>query len=143
MAPNSQLRDRLIDLVNQIRDSRDHGHDDPDSLSEFERLVPKTDVDNLCNSDYSDETIVDLCLGEKDAEQFCTPDELLELVRKLVSPKRGDFENEAASTLAVLKFKHNCKHPAKSDLIYYPAKYFGGNQNPTAEQIVEKALSGE
>ena len=50
----------------------------------------------------------------------------------------GDF-----STTAYKAFEHNCKHPAGGDLIFYPEEHFNGRSNPTAEEIVEKAIAGE
>lgn len=60
MPSGNRLRERLIELVRNIQDSRDRGGNDAESLAEFNRLLPGTDIDNLCNSDYDVETIVDI-----------------------------------------------------------------------------------
>ena len=132
-----------MNLARKVQDSRDRGWNDVESLTEFNRLLPNTDIDNLCNSDLSVETIVDICLGEKDTTRILTREELLELVKRFTSPGSNRFATEAESTLAVLTFNSNCKHSAGSDLIFYPQEHFDGRSNPTAEEIVEKALRGE
>ena len=111
------------------------------SLTEFELLLPGTDVDNLCNSDYDDETVVDMCLGEEEAQQPCSREELIELVSRLQNPTPGT--SEAESNLMLEKFIFNCKHPGSSDLIFYPQEHFGGRSEPTPEEIVDKALRGQ
>lgn len=136
-------KNHLLRLVGQIRVARKEGMNDSAFLEEFQKVLPDTDISNLCNSDYDDETILEVCLGEKEANRLCTRNELIELVRKLQCPRAGQFETEAGAIKAVLKFKYNCRHPAKSDLIFYPQEHFGGRSNPTPEEIVEKALRGE
>ena len=144
MKDNANLRDGLLKLVDQIRTARDNTRSDSEFLTEFERLLPGTDVSNLCSSDYDNETIVDICLGEKDTEHKLSEKQLLELVRRLQStdPSVG-FETEAESVKAVLLFKSNCKHPAKSDLIFFAEEHFDGEAYPPPEAIVEKAMRGE
>lgn len=144
--PKSRRRipkNHLLHLVGQIRVARKEGMNDGAFLEEFQSFLPDTDVSNLCDSDYDDETILEICLGEKEAHKLCTRGELLELVRKLQCPEPGQFETEAGAIKACLKFNYNCRHPAKSDLIFYPQEHFGGRSNPTSEEIVEKALRGE
>ncbi|MEZ6072580.1 MAG: bacteriocin immunity protein [Pirellulales bacterium] len=140
MTESDVIRGRLLELVDTIREAREQGIDSPESLSAFEQLLPDTDVDNLCNSDYDDETIVDICLGEQDARRACTRDELVELVKRF-SIVEG-YATEAESILAVLTFKYNCRHPAGSDLIFYYDPYFDG-RDPTPKEIVDLALRGE
>ena len=137
---NDTQREHLLLLTRKILDSRDRGGDDVDSLAEFERLLPGTDIGNLCHSDWPAEMIVDVCLGYKDAERELSREELLTLVRQIMDP--GSV-SEAENNLAVRTFEFNCKHPAKGDLIFYPDDYFDGQSDPTAEEIVEKAMRGE
>ena len=143
MPKDHALRGLLLELAASIQDSRDRGGNDEESLAEFERLLPGTDIDNLCNSDYDSETIVDICLGERDAKRSLSRQELLRLVKRFTEPGKDYFATEAESILAVLAFDHNCKHPAGNGLIFYPDEHFDGRSNPTAEEIVEKALAGE
>jgi hypothetical protein len=70
-------------------------------------------------------------------------EELVELVRRFTDPSAVRFATEAESTLAVKTFQRNCRHPGGSDLIFYPEQHFNGRRNPTAEEIVDKALKGE
>ncbi|MCA9100497.1 MAG: bacteriocin immunity protein [Planctomycetales bacterium] len=140
MTESDVIRGRLLELVDTIREAREQGIDSPESHSAFEQLLPDTDVDNLCNSDYDDETIVDICLGEQDARRACTRDELVELVKRF-SIVEG-YATEAESILAVLTFEYNCRHPAGCDLIFYYDPYFDG-RDPTPEENVDLALRGE
>ncbi|MCA9237786.1 MAG: bacteriocin immunity protein [Planctomycetales bacterium] len=135
-------RERLIELAGEIRNCIDLGTDHRQALDEFGMILPGTEILNLCHSDGAAETMVDVCLGTPAAEQRCTRDELLELVRKLLCTEPGQFDTEGGAVQAVVKFKKNCRHPAGSDLIFYPNEVFG-HDNPTAEEIVDRALRGE
>ena len=137
------LRERLVELAGNIQDSRDRGWNDLESLAEFERLLPDTDIDSMCDSDLDIETIVDICLGKEDTQRHLSRAELLELVRKFTSPGADYYSTEAESILAVQAFNDNCRHPAGSDLIFYPEDHFNGRTDPTPEEIVDKALSGQ
>ena len=144
MSMNSSSSDRnreeLLAIIRGVRVSREGSVDDTVLLQRFEDLLPGTDISNLCESDYDDDTIADICLGVRDAENCCTRAELLELVRKLQATESGNFETEGASVNAVLKFNYNCRHPAKSDLIFYVDEHFDGQAYPPPEDIVSKAL---
>lgn len=63
-------------------------------------------------------------------------DELIELVKKISDPKNDDEDINNWLEL----FKHNVPHPEASDLIFWP-RYHNLGSNPTAEEIVDKALS--
>lgn len=141
MPRGNRLREQLIELARNIQDSRDRGWNDAESLAEFNRLLPGTDIDNLCDSDWDIETIVDVCLGKDQAERRLNREELLALVRRFSDP--NGYATEAESTIAYKTFERNCRHPAGGDLIFYPDEYFGGRSDPTAEEIVDKALKGE
>ena len=108
-------------------------------IAQFQSQVPDPDCENLFLSDYSAEHIVDLALGWKCELPRLSKEELLALVKKILAVSG----TEAEIGLMVDSFKANCLHPAKSDLIFWPDDHFGGNGNPTAEEIVEKAMSGK
>ena len=141
--PRKSLRQRLVELARNIQDSRDRGGNDVESLTEFHLLLPGTDIDNLCNSDWDVETIVDFCLGKDEAQRPLGREELVALVRRFTDPSAGGFATEAESNLAVETFEANCRHPAGCDLIFYPEEHFDGRSDPTVEEIVDKALAGE
>jgi hypothetical protein len=63
---------------------------------------------------------------------------LIDLVERIIS-NRG---TRAEIDLSVTIFDCNCKHPAGNGLIFDPGKYFDGRTSPSAEEIVDKALSG-
>jgi len=134
---NAKERETLIALVNEIRSLRLYDQDASEALAEFEKLLPDTDIDNLCNSDYPDATVVDICLGWDAAHRNLSSNELLDLVKKILT---GPATSEAEDILRIILFNNNCIHYAKSDLLYYPGAYFGGNANPSPEQIVDLAL---
>lgn len=143
MAEDRSKRERLLRLVERIRNARETGQQDTEALAEFEQIQPGTDVSNLCDSDFDDETITDICLGDRDIKRVCTRAELLDLVRKLQSTTAGSFDTEAGAIQAVRRFNYNCRHPAGSDLIFFAEEHFGGRSYPTPEEIVEKALRDE
>ena len=76
------LRRRLVELARRIQDSRDRGGNDVASLRKFNLLSPGTDIDNLCNSDWDVEMIVDVCMGKKTADRRMTHEQLVALVRR-------------------------------------------------------------
>jgi hypothetical protein len=131
-------RARLIELVDEIRAAREMGERGSEFVARFEAMLPDTDIENLCDSDYPDETVVDVCLGSKNAQRELGRDELVELVHKIRQPT----ETEAESILQVIAFKHNCMHPAKTDLIFSPEDHFDGRSDPSADEIVDKAMRG-
>lgn len=140
MPTDPSVRERLLELVGRIPDPHDYREPDHEFLAAFEKLLPGTDIDNLRRSDYPDETVVDICLGEADTHRQLSREELLALVKIILSAPEG---TEAESVLRVLAFSNNCKHPAGSDLIFYPEESFGGRSEPTPEEIVDKAMRGE
>jgi hypothetical protein len=46
--------------------------------------------------------------------------------------------NEADDVAAVLLFNHICRHPAKSDLIFYGTDYF--SHHPSVDEIVDLSM---
>lgn len=136
-------RMRLVELAEKVKASRDAGWDDNESLSELNSLLPGTDIDNLCDSDMNAETIIDICLNRDQAEHSLSRDELVALVNRIMLRKPVRFGSEAELLSAVSLFDRNCNHPGKNGLIFYPEEYFDGNQEPTPEEVVDKALSGE
>ncbi|PUB23954.1 colicin immunity protein/pyocin immunity protein [Promicromonospora sp. AC04] len=64
-------------------------------------------------------------------------DELLALVRYIMAGMPGASEHEAS--LAVAQFRAAVPDPNGTDLIFYPSHAF--DHEPTAEEIVERALS--
>ncbi len=77
-------------------------------------------------------------------EQNLSRDELIELVKSImtVCDKDGNELSEADHFALVQKFKKSIRHPGGSDLIYYP-ELVGLPPEPTAEEIVDLAMSGE
>lgn len=65
-----------------------------------------------------------------------TYDELIELIEKIRDPTRD--QRETVSLLQHLS--QNVPHPEVSGLIFWPKRY-GLSDDPTPEQILEKALS--
>jgi hypothetical protein len=139
MKSGAASREHLIHLVDEVRNLRLHALDDSRPLGSLKRLLPETDVDNLCDSDYSSATIVDLCLGSKDTERRLSYDELLSVVKRILA---GPQEKESDCMLLVELFANNCNHPAKTDLIFYPDEHFGGRSSPSAEEITQLAFAG-
>ena len=144
MGSDAKLRETLLGLIKNIRLARENSLNDSEILSDFEKLLPGTDVSNLCSSDYDNETIVDICIDEKDTDEKLDENELLLLVKRLQSTDpSATFNTEADSVKAVLLFNKNCKHPARSDLIFFAEDHFDGEAYPKPEAIVEKAIRGE
>jgi len=127
-------RDFLLKLIDSIRVAQDHGDDSCDGLRRFNELLPNTDIENLCHSDYSDDTIVDICLGEQATNRQLTREELMHLVDEIL---HSPATTEAEDVLRVLAFKANCIHPDSSDLLFFPARQM------TVEEIVDLALNGD
>ncbi|VTR97555.1 bacteriocin immunity protein [Tuwongella immobilis] len=131
-------RQELIDLVDEYRDPSSRGRREPLA----ERLtghLPGTDVLNLCQSDLPSETIVDFCLGFEGAKKVLDRAGMLELVKSIRSPQ---LTSEADDMLMLETFIFNCRHPAGTDLIYYPDEVFGEGVTATDEMIVDRALAG-
>lgn len=132
-------RDKLIQLVQEIRDEIDQNGNYDLLIKKFETLVAETGqyLEDFCRSDEPAETIVDLCLGMAEAQQPLNREELLTLVQSILT---APAESEAKSMLRVIAFQCNCKHPAGSDLLFYPDSVFG-TPEPSAEMIVDAAVS--
>ena len=68
-------------------------------------------------------------------------DELIALVERIM---RVESSEEAEEDRLIELFESSVAHPAASDLIFYPHKYFGEafrDRSPSAEQVVESALA--
>jgi hypothetical protein len=143
MTSDYLLREQLIELARNIQDAHDRGQRDKESLAEFKQLLPGSGPEDLCNSDYDVDTVVEICLGEKDAKRSVTREELVELVSRFKPPGTNPFGSEAEVALAVMTFEHNCRHPAGFDLVAFPKEHFDGKLAPTPEEIVDKAMRGE
>jgi hypothetical protein len=139
MEQDKLSRNDLIALVNELRDPSSRGRRGP-LVRRLEAQLPGTDVLNLCHSDLPSDTIVDLCLGMERTKRTLNREELLELVEALRS-RRAVSETE--ELLMIETFAHNCRHPAGTDLVYYPDTVFGQGTEVTAEMIVDKALAGK
>ncbi|MEU9699515.1 MULTISPECIES: bacteriocin immunity protein [unclassified Streptomyces] len=61
-----------------------------------------------------------------------TRDELIRLVEEIMEDEGSEDEADAR----IEKLKQNVRHPRVTDLIFYPE-----NGEPTAEQVVDAALS--
>ena len=139
MDPAEARRNQLIQLAGQIQNGIDLGQPVDAFVREYELLVPESDIENLCHSDWSLETIVDVSLGQVDAKRKLNEDELRQLITQIMV---GPAETEAADMLRVQLFNHNCRHPAGSDLIFFPEDALG-TREPTVEQVFQAAVHGE
>ncbi|WP_129787205.1 bacteriocin immunity protein [Promicromonospora panici] len=63
--------------------------------------------------------------------------ELVRMVRFIMDGMPGLSEEEGSRTVA--EFENAVPHPAARDLIFFPDEHF--DSEPTAEEIVERALS--
>jgi hypothetical protein len=75
-----------------------------------------------------------MALGDFSREQ------LIAMVERIQSNVAGEQEEDRLVAL----FSESVPHPRASDLIFYPEHEFGrsvGDEQPTAEQIVEAALA--
>ena len=131
-------RDDLIEVIARVRWARYHRVPHEELLETLEQSLPDSDVRDLCGTDLPEETVVDYCLGLRHARRNLTRPEMVELVRAIQEPSG----TEAEHLLLVETFVYNCRHPAGTDLIFYPDEVFGHDQ-PTAEKVVERALRGE
>jgi hypothetical protein len=138
MATSKVPRDVLVALVERIREARQSGVDDRHLLTDFVNYLPDSDVNNLCDSDYDVETIVDICMGKTEAKRMLAREELVDLVERI---RNVPAKTEAEAILRVIAFKHNCRHPAGSDLLFFPDDVFGSG-SPTTEEIVTAAIEG-
>lgn len=68
--------------------------------------------------------------------QKLSRDELIELVKKISDPENN--EEDISNWLEI--FERNVPYPGVSDLIFWPRRC-GLGSDPTAEEIVDKALS--
>lgn len=134
------MRQQLAELVNQIREARSLGRPDSEPLGKAAELVPDADIDNLCDSDYPVDVVVDYCLGWQQTQVRLTRAEMINLVRLILSEPAS---TEADDLLRIEQFMYNCSHPAGADLIYYPEPYFDGRNNPSPEEIVDLAMQEE
>jgi hypothetical protein len=138
MAQGKLNRQELIDLVDEFRDPSSLGRREP-LAEKLKDQLPGPDVLNLCESDLPSDTIVDFCLGFERTKSVLDRQELVELVKAIRCP---DETTEAEDMLLLETFVSNCRHPAGTDLIYYPDEVFGEGVEVTAEMIVDKALEG-
>jgi hypothetical protein len=68
-------------------------------------------------------------------------DELIALVERIM---RVETSDEAEEDRLIELFESSVTHPAASDLIFYPHKYFGEafrRTSPSAKQVVDAALA--
>lgn len=136
---NTKSREELIHLAKQVQNCRDGGIPFDDLVSDFQASVDYPDVRDFFSTDYYPELIVDLCLGHRSTKRVLQREELLKVVNRILNAEGTEAENILLGQL----FNFNCKHSAGTDLIYYPAMYFNGNMEPSAEQIIEKAMSSD
>jgi hypothetical protein len=66
---------------------------------------------------------------------------MIVLVERIMRAEGGPEGLDADIAL----FRNNCKHPAGTDLIFWPdgCPHDPGKPEPTAEEIVDRALNGE
>lgn len=138
MTQDTPERQALIDLVDEYRDPSSRGRREP-LAGRLAECLPGTDVLNLCQSDWPSDTIVDFCLGLEGAKRVLDRQGMLALVKKIRSPH---LTSEVEDMLMLETFVLNCRHPAGTDLIYYPDDVFGEGTIVTDDMIVDRALSG-
>lgn len=129
----------LLGIVRELRSKKLSALEKRNICDRASRIVPGTDLLNLVESDLDDETIVELSLAKSTASKPLDRESLVALVGKFLSGI--PFPKESDAILAAEAFDANCKHPAKTDLIFFPEEYFPDCTNPTAEMIVELALN--
>ena len=137
MASTTNHRDRLQKLAAAIIDLQDQGGNAAALIDKFHAEARCSRIDEKFLGDLYPEYIVEYALGIDAARRRVDRDELIRIVGRIVEG-RG---TEASIHLMVATFEYNCKHPAKSGLIFYPDAYFDGNNNPTVEEIVDMAMS--
>jgi len=136
MSFDSESRQNALDLIARTRDLLP-GPDRQRNLAELTRLLPESDIENLLDSDYPEEDILELCLRRTARVQPLDEAQLLSLVRRIMD---AEVVSDAELNLLVEEFNRNCRHPAGSDLIFYPEVAFGPDVDPTPEEVVAKAL---
>ena len=129
------LRD-LVGLVDSCRDLPASAQRQMIEAILVARL-PGTDILNLLYSDLPSESIVELCIRADEAARHVSREELLTIVRQIMT---GQAASEVDDNLLVEVFATNCRHPAGTDLIFYPEEVFGPDHDPTPEEVVAKAL---
>jgi len=127
---------QLVAMVDELRCSRDEVR--RTTLAGFlTKKFPGVDVVNLCASDLPSDELVDFCLDFFKAVRTLTRDELIHVIEAIRKP---EGTSEAEDMLLVEAFVRNCRHPAGTDLIFYPDEVFGEGIEPTAEMIADKAM---
>ncbi len=130
-------RTKLIELAMEIQDAQDQGKDCSILLSRLQSQVAYPKVEELFVGDYSADYIVDFSLSWRSEWPRISKQEMIALVEKLMEGNGTQVE----LALMTLLFDANCIHFAKNGLLYYPEEYFEGNPDPSASEIVEKALT--
>jgi len=133
-------RENFVMLASNIRVARDNEMSDDPWVDLLRLCVKDPEAASLCDTDLPAETIADIWLDWDRARRELSRAELVDLVRRILDP---GADTEAESYLMTFAFEFNCPHPAKSDLLYYPEDYFNGRNDPTPDEIVDKALRGE
>jgi hypothetical protein len=113
-----------------------------DRLAEFNRLAGTSIPFEEFQGIYGGEEHIDYVRRVLYAQRLrpdpaITKAELTEIVRRVLA---GSDERDFYLEL----FEVNCKHPAKSDLIYWPSEVpeLPQDREPTAEEIAEFAMRG-
>jgi hypothetical protein len=139
MSGSKLSRKHLLALAIEIQNAQDAGQDCSALVAKFQASVPYPDVEDLFLTDYPPESIVDFASNWKVKQPKLSKQEMVTLVGKILDAEGS----EAEINLMIRTFEANCAHPAKSDLIFFPDEHFNGNDDPSPEEIVEKALSKE
>lgn len=127
--------EKLVDATRDLPSGPERAR----NLRELQRILPGSEIENLLDSDYPSREIVELCLRADTPPVRLSREDLLELVRRIME---GEVASDVDLNLMVETFNRNCRHPAGSDLIFYPDSVFGPAVQPTAEEIVALALEG-
>lgn len=139
MTASRLSREELIEIVKRIHVAQDRGEDYGALLATLQANVACPGVVSIVRADYPPEYVVDYSLGWTEHVPTLSRDGMVELVRKIMTAEG----TEAEGSLRVRIFDENCKHPAKSDLIFYPDAHFKGNREPSVDEIVDKAMAGK
>lgn len=138
MASNRLSRQELVDLIGRTRDLAP-GEKRSSREARLEAELPDTDILNLLRSDLPSDVFAERCLRHDETRRLLTREQLLALVRNIME---GDVSDEAEDPIRVALFANNCRHPAGTDLIFYPDEVFGAGVEPTPEMVVNKAIAG-
>lgn len=130
----------FLELIREFQ-SKEQCHEPVEHYRE--ELLKYTDhpevIYDYAISDMPVTEIADISLMWQNEWPVLSREQLTSLVEKIMSGEGTEAEN----TIDVMIFSANCKHPGGSGLIFWPEQVYGENVEPTVEQIVDTAMTGE